>query len=112
MTEEVYVAYDEDTERALMELQQIASDHDPIHDDPAPNARIVDLGKNEVTVQAEFWVEDPMKSDVPTVRSDFRRLVKRRFDEEGITLAPPSAQSLSGELTVDERRSDPTSNGS
>jgi len=112
ITEEVYVAYDEDTERALMELQQIASDHDPIHDDPAPNARIVDLGKNEVTVQAEFWVEDPMKSDVPTVRSDFRRLVKRRFDEEGITLAPPSAQSLSGELTVDERRSDPTSNGS
>ena len=111
ITEEVYVAYDEDTERALMELQQIASDHEPIHDDPPPNARILDLGKNEVTVQAEFWVEDPMNSDILTVRSDFRRLVKRRFDEEGITLAPPSAQSLSGEVTVSERGGDPTSNG-
>jgi small-conductance mechanosensitive channel len=111
ITEEVYVAYDEDTERALMELKQIASDHEPIHDDPPPNARILDLGKNEVTVQAEFWVEDPMNSDILTVRSDFRRLVKRRFDEEGITLAPPSAQSLSGEVTVSERGGDPTSNG-
>jgi hypothetical protein len=27
-------------------------------------------------------------------------LVKRHFDEEGITLAPPSGQSLTGELTV------------
>jgi small conductance mechanosensitive channel len=52
-----------------------------------------------------------MKSDVPTVRSDFRRLVKRRFDEEGITLAPPSAQSLSGEVTVSERGFDPGANG-
>ncbi|MUV86489.1 mechanosensitive ion channel [Natronomonas sp. CBA1123] len=111
ITEEVYVAYDEDTERALMELKQIASDHEPIHDDPPPNARILDLGKNEVTVQAEFWVEDPMNSDILTVRSDFRRLVKRRFDEEGITLAPPSAQSLSGEVTVSERGGDPISNG-
>jgi len=111
VTEEVYVAYYEDTERALMELQQIASDHEPIHDDPPPNARILDLGKNEITVQAEFWVEDPMNSDILTVRSDFRRLVKRRFDEEEITLAPPSAQSLSGEVTVTERGGNPTSNG-
>lgn len=110
VTEEVYVAYYEDTERALMELQQIASDHEAIRDDPAPNARILDLGTNEITLQAEFWVANPRNSDVLTVRSDFRRLVKRRFDEERITLAPPSAQLLSGELTVDERRSDPSSN--
>ena len=102
ITEEVYVAYYEDTERALMEVQQIASDNEAILDEPAPNARILDLGKNEITVQAELWVDDPMNSDIPTVRSDFRRQVKRRFDEEGITLAPPSAQSLSGEIAVTE----------
>jgi small-conductance mechanosensitive channel len=51
-----------------------------------------------------------MSMDIPTVRSDLRRLIKRRFDEEGITLAPPSAQSLSGELTVAERAADAASN--
>lgn len=100
ITEQVYVAYYEDTERALLELQQIATNEESVLRDPPPNARIVTLGKNAITVRAEFWVEDPTSKGVLTVRSDFRRAVKRHFDEEGITLAPPSAQLLSGELTV------------
>ncbi|WP_336135718.1 mechanosensitive ion channel family protein [Natronomonas amylolytica] len=104
ITEQVYVAYYEDTERALMELQQVAVDHEAVLGDPAPNARIVDLGENAITVQAEFWIENPRNTDIRIVRSDFRRLVKRRFDEEGITLAPPSAQLLSGELAVTDDR--------
>jgi small conductance mechanosensitive channel len=107
ITEQMYVAYYEDTERALMELQQIATNHGSVLAEPAPNARILELGENAITVQAEFWIEDPMNTDILTVRSDFRRTVKRRFDEENITLAPPSAQLLSGEVTVTES---PTSN--
>lgn len=111
ITEQVYVAYYEDTERALMEIQRIASDHESVLGDPAPNARVLELGENAITVQAELWIEDPRHRDIPTVRSDFRRSVKRRFDEEGITLAPPSAQLLSGEVTVAENESgSPASN--
>jgi hypothetical protein len=51
-------------------------------------------------VQAIFWVEDPMDTDLVTLRSDFRRRVKRRFDEVGLTLGPPSGHELSGELDV------------
>mgnify|MGYP000103168537 CR=1 FL=1 len=105
ITERMYVAYYEETERALMELQQIAANHESILDDPAPNARILELGENAVTVQAEFWIDDPMDRDVLTIHSDFRRSVIRRFDEENITLAPPSAQLLSGEVTVAETES-------
>lgn len=100
ITEQVYVAYYEDTERALLEVQQIVSNLETVLADPAPTTRILDLGENAITVQAEFWIEDPRNREIRTVRSDFRRLVKRRFDEEGITLAPPSAQLLSGEVTV------------
>jgi len=100
MTEQVYVAYSEDTERALLELQRIALSIEAVLDEPAPNTRVADLGENAITIQAEFWTDDPKDRDVPTIHSDFRRVVKRRFDEEGITLAPPSAQLLSGELTV------------
>jgi len=103
VTEQVFLAYYEDTERALMELQQIAANFESVLDDPAPNARVLDLGENAITVQAELWIEDPGNSDIATLRSDFRRAVKRQFDEEGITLAPPAAQLLSGELTVTDR---------
>ncbi|WP_342765020.1 mechanosensitive ion channel family protein [Halorubrum sp. GN11_10-6_MGM] len=106
LTEQVDVAYYEDTERALLELQQIVTTIGPVLDDPAPNTRIVELGENAITIQAEFWTDDPGNKDIQTIRSDFRRLVKRRFDEEGITLAPPSANLLSGELTVTDRSAD------
>ena len=104
ITEQLYVAYEDDTERTLLELQQIATNYDAVLDDPAPNARVVDLGENAITVEAELWVDDPASREIPIVRSDFRRLVKRRFDEEDITLAPPSAQLLSGDVTVTERQ--------
>ena len=114
ITEQIYVAYYEDTERALLELRQTAQDDEAVLDEPTPETRVLNLGENAITLQAEFWVADPMDADIVTVRSDFRRRVKRRFDEEGITLAPPSAQSLSGEITVTEERdegSSPRPNG-
>lgn len=100
ITEQVYVAYYEDTERALKELQQIASNQETVITDPAPTARIVELGANSITIQTEFWIEDPVDRDIRTVRSDFRRIVKRQFDEEGITLAPPAEQLLSGDVVI------------
>jgi len=103
LTEQVSVAYYEDTERALLELQQTITTLDEVLAEPAPSTRITDLGENAITIQAEFWTDDPRNRDVPTIRSDFRRLVKRRFDEVDITLAPPSAQLLSGDVTVTER---------
>lgn len=100
VTERAFVSYAEDTERALMELQSVAADLEETAAEPAPTARIVDLGPDSVTVQAEFWVGDPQRSDVATVRSDFRRRVKRRFDEEGLTLAPAAGRDLSGTVRI------------
>ncbi|EMA57226.1 mechanosensitive ion channel family protein [Halorubrum lipolyticum] len=111
LTEQVYVAYDEDTERALLELQQVVTTLDPVLDDPAPTTRIVELGENAITIQAEFWADDPRNRDILTIRSDFRRLVKRRFDDEGITLAPPSAQLLSGAVSVRDEAVDSSTTG-
>ncbi|AZQ14942.1 mechanosensitive ion channel family protein [Halorubrum sp. PV6] len=104
ITEQVYVAYGEDTEQALLTLQQIPPMLESVLDDPTPNARVVELGENAITLQANLWVGDPSNQDIRSLRSDFRRLVKRRFDKEGITLAPPSAQSVTGSLTVTEPR--------
>jgi len=100
VTEQAFVAYGEDTEHALLELQQTAANLDSVSDDPPPASRITDLGPDNITVQAEFWVDDPARVEIVDVRSDFRRRVKRRFDEEELTLGPPSGREVSGSLTV------------
>jgi small conductance mechanosensitive channel len=101
ITERAFVSYAEDTEHALMELQQLAANFDRVFDEPAPDASVVELGPDSITVQAELWIDDPARGDVADVRSDFRRAMKRRFDEEGLTLAPAAGRELSGEVTVD-----------
>lgn len=100
VTERAFVAYSDDVEAALLELQQIAVNYDGVTDEPAPDAQILELGPDNVTVQAEFWVDDPAKSDVAEVRADFRREVKRRFDDAGLTLGPPAGRELSGNVAL------------
>lgn len=102
ITERVFVPYDEDTEHALLELQQVAANHDRVLADPAPSASVVDLGPDNVTVRAEFWVDDPARGDITSIESAFRREVKARFADEGLTLAPAAGRELSGGLTVEK----------
>jgi small-conductance mechanosensitive channel len=94
------VAYDDDVELALRELAEAARGEDRILDDPDPTATLVSFEGSSVRVQAEFWVEDPMDVDLVLLQSDFRRRVKSRFDEVGLTLGPPSGHELSGEVAV------------
>ena len=101
ITERAFVAYSDDVEAALLELQQIAVNEEDVMDDPSPEARILELGPDNITVQAEFWVDDPAKSDVAEIRAGFRREVKLRFDEAGLTLGPPAGRELSGNVTVE-----------
>lgn len=100
ITERVFLSYEDDTERALKELQQLAATHDQVLEDPGPRARIIDLGGDSITVQAEFWIEDPTRVGVADVRSDFRRRVRQRFTAAGITLSPPADRNLSGTVSV------------
>lgn len=101
LVERAHVSYDEDTERALLELRQVAIGLDGVAAEPAPRARIEELGPDTVLIRAVFWVENPDRSSVDDVSSDFRRELKRRFHEANLTLAPATAHELSGALTVD-----------
>uniref|UniRef100_UPI003568FDDC mechanosensitive ion channel family protein n=1 Tax=Salinigranum sp. TaxID=1966351 RepID=UPI003568FDDC len=103
ITEQLDVAYDDDTELALKTLVDTAREDDRVLDDPAPTSRIVAFGGTAPTLQAEYWVSDPMDVNLVEVKSDFRRRVKRQFDEAGLTLGPASGHELSGELAVDVR---------
>jgi len=101
VTERVDVAYGDDVELALKELRDVAQADDRVLDDPAPTPRVQEFAGSSVGLQAQFWIADPMEADLPEVRSSFRRRVKRRFDEVGLTLGPPSGQQVSGRLSVE-----------
>ncbi|RYJ12733.1 mechanosensitive ion channel [Halogeometricum borinquense] len=101
VTERVAVAYDDDVELALKELVEVIRTDDRILADPEPNSRIIEFGDSSIGLRAEFWLADPMDVDLVDVRSSFRRRVKARFDEVGLTLGPPSGRAVSGELSVD-----------
>jgi small-conductance mechanosensitive channel len=106
VTERAYVSYAEDTERALYELRSVAAVGDRVLEEPEPRARVLDLGPDSITVQAEFWIDDPGQGGIVDIRSDFRRRLKSRFDEVGLTLAPPSGRQLSGSVAVERRRAE------
>ncbi|WP_136590665.1 mechanosensitive ion channel family protein [Salinigranum halophilum] len=103
ITEQLDIAYADDAELALMTLVETAREDERVLDEPSPTSRIVAFGGTSPTLQAEYWVSDPMDVNLVEVKSDFRRRVKRRFDEEGLTLGPASGHELSGELSVDVR---------
>ena len=103
ITEQLDIAYADDAELALMTLVETAREDDRVLDEPSPRSRIVSFGSTAPTLQAEYWVSDPMDVNLVDVRSDFRRRVKQRFDDEGLTLGPASGHELSGELAVDVR---------
>ena len=103
VTEQAYVSYDGDAERALYELREVAAVDDRVLDEPPPTASITDLGSDSITVRAEFWIADPGPERVADVRSDFRRRLKRRADEVDLSLAPPSDHHLSGSVEVERQ---------
>lgn len=104
VVEVVYLPYDEETDRALLTLQQVAGTIDGVLDDPSPEARVEELSPDNVRVQTTFWVENPDRQTVERLRADFRRQVKHQFGEDGLTLAPPSGHELSGSVTLEEER--------
>jgi small-conductance mechanosensitive channel len=87
-------------------MREVASAGDRVLEDPSPATRITDLGPDSITVQAEFWIDDPAGGGLADIRSDFRRRLKRRFDEADLTLAPASGRELSGSVTVEREPAD------
>ncbi|MFC7097856.1 mechanosensitive ion channel family protein [Halobaculum marinum] len=105
VTETVHLAYDDDVDRARELLVEAAEAEPRTLSDPAPVARVADLGEGTVALRAEFLVNDPAGDNLVGMRSRFRDRVLHAFADAGITLGPPSGRELSGDLdvTVDDR---------
>lgn len=101
LTERLTVGYAEDLDVVRRTLADVAAEHPRVLADPAPAIHVTELGGSAIEVTSWFWVDDPMDVDIAAVRTEYRTRAKQRLLDAGVTVAPATQQSLSGELTVD-----------
>lgn len=94
------VSYDDSLDEAMAALRKEAEDVPEVLADPTPTVLVDGFADDAVRLEAVFWIERPTRGDVRRVRSTFIERVKARFEEEGITISPPSEHDISGRLEV------------
>lgn len=104
IVERVELAYEDDVERALDLLSEVATEVDDVLDAPTPSAFVDGLGPDTIVVHVHYWIEDPDRSDVVGIRSAYARAAKNRLDEAGITISPATKRDLHGRIEIDDRR--------
>jgi small conductance mechanosensitive channel len=80
------VGYGDDLKKVREILEDILAKDDRILDDPAPTIGVLELGDNSVNFAVRPWVKS---EDYWGVYFDSTETVKRRFDEEGISIPFP-----------------------
>jgi small conductance mechanosensitive channel len=80
------IGYGDDIERAERVLREIVLSHEKVLDEPAPVVEVHSLGESSVDFVVRPWVNS---GDYWRVYWDITRAVKKRFDEEGISIPFP-----------------------
>ncbi len=80
------IGYEEDFARVESVIREVLADYDKILDDPVPNIRVNELGEYAMDVIVRPWVQT---EDYWDTAWDLKRLIKERFDAEGIMIPVP-----------------------
>jgi small conductance mechanosensitive channel len=80
------ISYADDIDRAEALLQEIVRSHDLILEEPEPMIRLHNLGDSSVDFIVRPWTKT---DDYWSVFWDITRAVKKRFDQEGISIPFP-----------------------
>jgi len=80
------IGYDDDIERSQKVMEEILAAHPLVLKDPAPTIKVSELADSSVNFICRPWVKT---ADYWTVLWEVTRMVKERFDEEGISIPYP-----------------------
>lgn len=80
------IGYDDDFEKAEQIIKEVVENHPLVLKDPAPQVVTHALADSSVNIVCRPWAKT---SDWWPVKTEVTRSVKRRFDEEGITIPYP-----------------------
>ncbi|MDX1403586.1 MAG: mechanosensitive ion channel family protein [Woeseiaceae bacterium] len=82
----VGISYSEDIEKAERVLREVVTSHEAVLDDPEPMIKMHELADSSVNYIVRPWVKT---EDYWDTYWDLTRAIKKRFDEEGISIPFP-----------------------
>jgi small conductance mechanosensitive channel len=82
----VSIGYQDDIDQARRVLQELVADDERILKEPAPVIAVIELADSGVNFNVRPWVKTP---DYWGVYCDLTEAVKKRFDQEGISIPYP-----------------------
>lgn len=80
------ISYGDDIDKAKTILREVVDNYEACLKDPEPNIRVAALGESSVDLICRPWVRT---DDYWDTYWDLTEIVKKRFDEEGITIPFP-----------------------
>lgn len=80
------IGYTDDFDKAKEIILKLATDDERVHSDPAPFARVGNLGDSSVDITVRLWLKG---ADFWAVNFDMLEKVKKAFDEAGISIPFP-----------------------
>ena len=77
------ISYDDDAEKAKALIMEICKANELAFDDPAPFVRVGEYANSSIDIVARVWTKT---DDYWTVKYDILEAVKKKFDENSITV--------------------------
>lgn len=102
VVEHVSLAYEADLEQAIDQLESAADAIDGVTHEPAPSAYVDELDRESIIVHVHYWIEDPRRKDLPSIRSAWARTALARLTAADIAVSPPAKRDLQGRIALDE----------
>lgn len=84
----VGISYSDDIGKAIQVCHGLLPEIEGVVDDPEPMVIATSFGDSSINLEVRFWADTTVRSFL-LMRSDVVQAIKRRFDEEGITIPFP-----------------------
>ena len=95
------VSYDSDIDKAIKAITEAAASNSRVHSDPAPWAKVVNLGDSSVDIQLRAWCD---ASDYKALSTEISQPVKQALDAAGIGIPYPHEIKISKHVKTSKGR--------
>jgi len=82
------VSYDSPLEKAMDIMQEVASKHPRVMQEPPPKVFLKNFGESGIDLELNAWINDPEEGQL-NLRSEINLEIWRRFQQEGIEIPYP-----------------------
>jgi len=104
-TVRVGVAYGSDVKRVKAIMEQAASEHDEVLNDPPASVFFEDFGDNALIFDINLWIDTGEERDLRRIRSDLRFRLEELFEAANIVVAYPQRDiHIDGNLTINREK--------